>query len=118
MRWKLGLPLLPNPPQTCSKCGEPQDPFGDHAVRCRKNSLWQRHNDLRTTFSSILDLAGYSYRLEAHAPSRRRPADILVSGLEWRLLLGGGSPFGTSKGHMALRGRISGAEGSRTVQKN
>jgi len=82
MRWKLGLPLLPNPPHTCPKCGEPQDPLGDHAVRCRKNGLWQRHNDLCTTFSSILDLAGYSYRLEAHAPSRRRPADILISG--WR----------------------------------
>ena len=82
LRWHLGLPLFPVhwAGVTCPlQCGEPMDPWGDHAVCCRRNKSWQRHLGIQTFVSRCLQARGIPFHLEQSAlGDAKRDADILL----------------------------------------
>ena len=82
LRWHLGLPLFPVhwAGVTCPlQCGEPMDPWGDHAVCCRRNKSWQRHLGIQTFISRCLQARGIPFHLEQSAMGdAKRDADILL----------------------------------------
>ena len=68
-------------PSKCPRCHAAQDPFGDHALSCRNNGSYFRHNVAREVFRDLISSAGFSVKPgEAqvpHAPHKR--ADLLVN---------------------------------------
>jgi len=76
LRWRMGISLLPvqGAGSPCVDCGKPLDIYGDHFVCCRYCGFWSRH--------SIALAAGLGVQLELSIPSKKRPADLLIRGLE------------------------------------
>lgn len=103
LRYRLGLPLSVEP-GPCSRCGQPQDEFGDHAVLCRAHAALggyqSRHRVVQAVLCDVLREAGVAHMREPPAftlhafdtdsegvadPSvalgavpARRPADVLL----------------------------------------
>ena len=82
LRWKLGLPLGVPSGSKCVRCRHLLDPYGDHLVKCTKNGLYRRHNDVVALLKKLFDQAGYRTRTEVSLPSGQRPADLLVEDWE------------------------------------
>ena len=82
LRWKLGLPLGVPSGSKCVRCWHLLDPYGDHLVKCMKNGLYRRHNDVVALLKKLFDQAGYRTRTEVSLPSGQRPADLLVEDWE------------------------------------
>ena len=53
-------------------------------VKCMKNGLYRRHNDVVEVnfLKKLFDQAGYRTRTEVSLPSGQRPADLLVEDWE------------------------------------
>ena len=66
------------------RCRHILDPYGDHLVKCTKNGLYPRHNDVMALLKKLFDQAGYCTRTEVSLPSGQRPADLLVDDWEGR----------------------------------
>ena len=84
IRWYLGIPVL-NPIKAgtgttkCQLCGDPLDAFGDHAVSCLKNNLWQRHFLVQDYLLRQCRSAGIQcLREQSLLHSERREADLLI----------------------------------------
>jgi hypothetical protein len=61
LTFRLGLPF-PNALPACPCCHETQDPYGDHALACRKSGWYFRHNLIRDLLREQLTSCGYKVR--------------------------------------------------------
>ena len=72
VKWWLGLPLRdPSVPGQCPRCGEPDDPFGDHQLCCRLNGLWLRHKALVDFLVHVVTAAGLGCTVEERVGNDR-----------------------------------------------
>ena len=86
LAFRIGAPLYP-PNSSCKACGNPMDPFGDHAVCCASSGLYWHHDRVRDALMQLTKKAGWNPELEVCIPnSRDRPADILLRSSESRPL--------------------------------
>ena len=77
LRWWLGMPLFHgDSARPCPLCNDAMDPFGDHLVSCRFNSLAERHHDVRKALADCLQGAGIACIPKDSLPgSMQRPRD-------------------------------------------
>ena len=83
LRWWLGLPQRQTPREsdTCPRCGDAMDPFGDHANGCKLNNFYMRHNMVADAVSRILAGVGIHTDREVTVAGKERPADLLAHGI-------------------------------------
>ena len=84
LRWQLGIAVL-NPAKAgssttvCQQCGDALDAFGDHAVSCTNNNLWQRHYLVQDFLLRQCRSAGIQcLREQSLLHTERREADLLI----------------------------------------
>ena len=83
LRWWLGLPQRQSPREsdTCPRCGDSMDPFGDDAVCCKLNNFYVRHNMVADAVSRVLAGVGVHTDREVMVAGKERPADLLAHGM-------------------------------------
>ena len=57
------------------------DPFGDHAVCCKLNNFYMRHNMVADAVSRVLAGAGIHTDREVTLAGKKQPADLLALGI-------------------------------------
>ena len=82
-RFRLGMPLDAVEHRVCPGCSCDMEEFGDHVICCKNMGIYARHNSLRNKFAALCKGLQLQVEVEEHPEgSRRRPADVLVSGLD------------------------------------
>jgi hypothetical protein len=77
LRWRLGLPM--GLTEFCAFCGSAQDDYGDHALCCKSNGVYGRHNALRDAVADLLRECGCECCTDIPLPgSTLVPADIFT----------------------------------------
>lgn len=65
--FRTGCQLYPDNASCCA-CGQPMDPWGDHALSCTPAGLYRRHNRVRDTLWRLTQKAGWQPELEKTVP--------------------------------------------------
>ena len=104
LRWHLGIAQVGSSnvsTNQCEYCGEISDIFGDHAVCCKRNKLWGRHQEVVTSLARIATASGATVQREISIPGGQRPADLLLSFCD------GSAPIAVARWYILLSRRMA-----------